>query len=49
MTTELALARGIVQGRIHTDQEHVLLRNVQLARRAARRQRRNAGRSHRTR
>ncbi len=49
MTTELHLARGIVEGRIHPDQEHALLRNVVLARREARRQRRSAGRSHRTR
>ncbi|MDO9497749.1 MAG: hypothetical protein Q7J48_18750 [Nocardioides sp.] len=48
MTTEWSLAREILQGRIHTGQEPVLLRDIQLARRAARRQRRNAARSHRT-
>ncbi|MDP2773814.1 MAG: hypothetical protein Q8O61_09680 [Nocardioides sp.] len=49
MMTEWSLAREIVQGRIHSDQEPVLLRNIQLARLAARRQRRNAARSHRPR
>ena len=49
MTTELHLARGIVQGRVHADQEHALLRNVELALREARKQRRNAVRSPRTR
>jgi hypothetical protein len=49
MTTELHLARGIVRGRVHADQEHALLRNVELALREDRRQRRIAQRSHRTR
>jgi hypothetical protein len=49
MTTELHLARGIVRGRVHADQEHALLRNVELALREDRRQRRIAQRNHRTR
>lgn len=49
MTTELHLARGIVRGRVHADQEHALLRDVELALREARKQRRNVVRSHRTR
>jgi len=49
MTTELHLARGIVRGRVHADQEHALLRNVELALREARRERRNAQRSPRSR
>jgi hypothetical protein len=49
MTTELHLARGIVRGRVHADQEHALLRNVELALREDRRQRRIAQRSDRTR
>lgn len=49
MTTELHLARGIVRGRVHANQEHALLRNVELALREARRQRRSAARSHRSR
>lgn len=49
MTTELDLARTIVEGRIHRDQDYALLRNVVQAQREARRQRRTAGRSHRTR
>ena len=31
MTTQLHLARGIVEGRIHTEQDLALLRNVELA------------------
>lgn len=49
MTTELHLARGIVQGRVHADQEHALLRDVELALREARKQRRHIVRSHRPR
>ncbi len=40
MTTLLYLARGIVDGRAHTDQDPALLRNVQLAREQERRARR---------
>ena len=44
MTTELYLARGIVEGRVHTDQDVALLRTVELAlkneRKARRRNRR---------
>ena len=41
MTTQLHLARGIVEGRVHTEQDLALLRTVELARheRAARRAR----------
>ena len=39
MTTQLYLARGIVEGRVHTDQDLALVRTVELARRT---QRRNA-------
>jgi hypothetical protein len=37
MTTQLYLARGIVEGRVHTDQDHALARNVELARHEQRR------------
>lgn len=37
MTTQLYLARGIVDGRVHTDQDPALVRTVELARRAERR------------
>jgi hypothetical protein len=37
MTTQLYLARGIVEGRVHTDQDHALVRNVELARSTERR------------
>jgi len=40
MTTQLYLARGIVEGRIHTDQDAALLRNVELALQDDRRARR---------
>ena len=40
MTTQLHLARGIVDGRIHTDQDLALLRTVELAREDERRPRR---------
>ena len=40
MTTMLHLARGIVEGRAHTDQDPALLRTVQLARQQERRVRR---------
>ena len=40
MTTTLHLARGIVEGRAHTDQDPALLRTVQLARQQERRARR---------
>ena len=35
MTTQLYLARGIVEGRVHTEQDHALVRTVELARHAA--------------
>jgi hypothetical protein len=37
MTTQLYLARGIVEGRVHTEQDHALVRTVELARHAERR------------
>ncbi len=37
MTTQLYLARGIVEGRVHTDQDHALVRSVELARHQKRR------------
>lgn len=40
MTTQLHLAFGIVDMRAHTDQDSALLRDVQLARQDARRERR---------
>jgi hypothetical protein len=40
MTTQLHLAYGIVDGRAHSNQEQVLLRNVELARQDERRARR---------
>jgi hypothetical protein len=45
MNSQVALAAGIVNGRVHTDQDHALLRNVELAQqseRSARRARRSA-------
>jgi hypothetical protein len=44
MTTQLYLARGIVKGRVHTDQDVALLRTVELALQDERRTRRNARR-----
>lgn len=40
MNTQLHLAYGIVEGRAHSDQDHALLRNVELARGTERRLRR---------
>jgi hypothetical protein len=40
MNTQLHLARGIVHGRTHTDQDPVLLRTLELARKQSRRDRR---------
>lgn len=40
MTSQVALANGIVAGRIHTDQDHALLRDLELANDAERRTRR---------
>ena len=37
MTTQLYLARGIVEGRVHTEQDLALVRTVELARHAERR------------
>jgi hypothetical protein len=37
MTTQLYLARGIVEGRVHTDQDHAVVRSVELARHQKRR------------
>lgn len=37
MSTQLYLARGIVEGRVHTDQDHALVRTVELARHSERR------------
>ena len=44
MTTQLYLARGIVKGRVHTDQDAALLRTVELALQAERRSRRRVRR-----
>jgi hypothetical protein len=44
MTTELYLARGIVEGRVHTEQDVALLRTVELALQNERRARRTARR-----
>ena len=44
MTTQLYLARGIVEGRVHTDQDVALLRTVELALQDERRGRRRVGR-----
>ena len=40
MNTQLHLARGIVHGRTHTDQDPVLLRTLELARKQSRQDRR---------
>jgi hypothetical protein len=40
MYTQVALAAGIVSGRVHTDQDHALLRSVELAQQSERRARR---------
>ena len=44
MTMQLHLARGVVNGRVHTDQDLALLRDVELASQEARRARRSAAR-----
>lgn len=36
MSSQVALAHGIVNGRVHTDQDPALVRTVQLARRSGR-------------
>lgn len=41
MYSQVALAAGIVEGRIHTDQDPALLRSVELAQQTERRARRN--------
>jgi hypothetical protein len=40
MNTQLHLARGIVDGRTHSDQDPVLMRTLELARKQSRRDRR---------
>jgi hypothetical protein len=40
MNTQLHLARGIVDGRAHTDRNPVLLRTLEIARKQSRRDRR---------
>jgi hypothetical protein len=45
MTTQLHLARGIVEGRIHTEQDPALLRSVELALDGEKRARRTRRRS----
>ena len=40
MYTQVALAAGIVNGRVHSDQDHALLRDVELAQQSERRARR---------
>ncbi|WP_457206957.1 hypothetical protein [Nocardioides sp. P5_C9_2] len=47
MSTQLHLANGIVDGRIHSDEDPALRRNVQLARQEQRRARRAARRASR--
>jgi hypothetical protein len=37
MTNQLHLARGIVEGRAHTDQDRAVVRSVELARHQQRR------------
>ncbi|MCD4526844.1 hypothetical protein [Nocardioides sp. cx-173] len=44
MIMQLHLARGVVNGRVHSDQDPVQLRDVELASREARRVRRAAAR-----
>jgi hypothetical protein len=44
MSTQLHLARGIVEGRVHTDRDPVLLRTLELARKQSRRDRRDGRR-----
>jgi hypothetical protein len=39
MNTQLHLARGIVDGRAHTDRDPVLLRTLEIARKQSRRDR----------
>ncbi|WP_156411692.1 hypothetical protein [Nocardioides sp. Soil805] len=45
MTTQLHLAYGIVEGRIHSDEDPAQRRSIQLARRQERRARRAARRT----
>ena len=45
MTAQLYLALGIVAGMIHSDQDPVLVRSAEIARREARRRRRPAHRA----
>jgi len=40
MNTQLHLARGIVDGRAHSDRDPVLLRTLEIARKQSRRDRR---------
>jgi hypothetical protein len=42
MYTQVALAAGIVSGRVHSDQDHAQLRSVELAQRSERRARRTS-------
>jgi hypothetical protein len=45
VTSQLYLARGIVAGMIHSDQDPALVRSVVIARREARRRRRPSHRA----
>ncbi len=45
MSTQLHVAYGIVEGRIHSDEDPALRRTIQLARREQRRARRAARRT----
>lgn len=45
MTTQLHLARGIVEGRAYSDQDLALLRSVEIARQIERRSRRERRRT----
>jgi hypothetical protein len=47
MTTQLHLALGLIEGRAWSDQDHVVLRDVELARQDARRARRSLRGKHR--
>ena len=41
MNSQLYLANGMIEGRVHPDRNPALLRDLELARRAARRTRRS--------
>ena len=47
MTTQLHLALGLIEGRVWSDQDQAILRDVELARQDARRARRTRRAKHR--